>query len=327
MESVESLAERLKKGDRRALAKAITLIESKKPQHRRLAARLLEMVLPESGNSVRIGISGVPGVGKSTFIEAFGMYLIEKGHRVAVLAIDPSSRITGGSILGDKTRMERLSRQENAFIRPSPSGDALGGVARKTREAIFLCEANGYDVVIVETVGVGQSEVTVASMVDFFVLMLLPNAGDELQGIKRGVMEFAHAVVINKADGDNLQRAQVAKKQMENALCLLHPVEQGWRTPVILASAYEGRGIDELWRKINEYVAIQKKSGAFELKRLNQSKEWMRNTVIDGLMEILFTDPELKRLYSEMERAVERRVTTPSLAAEKVLEYFKKKDC
>ncbi len=327
MENVEKLKEELLAGKRRALAKAITLIESRNPQHKEQAKKLLESVLPFSGNSIRIGISGVPGVGKSTFIEAFGMFLIERGYRVAVLAIDPTSHLTGGSILGDKTRMERLARQENAFIRPSPSGDSLGGVARKTREAIFLCEANGYDVVIVETVGVGQSEVKVASMVDFFTLMLLPNAGDELQGIKRGIMEVAHAVIVNKADGDNLKRAELAKKQMENAISMLRMMDDKWRPPVILASAVEKKGIDELWNTIEEYVNIQKASGAFYENRKKQAKDWMWSVVMEGLKDMLFTNPDLKRLSREMEDAVENNRTTPSLAAETILKAFKKYDC
>ena len=223
--------------------------------------------------------------------------------------------------------MEMLARQENAFIRPSPSGDSLGGVARKTREAIFLCEANGYDVVIVETVGVGQSEITVASMVDFFTLMLLPNAGDELQGIKRGIMEVAHAIVINKADGDNLKRAELAKKQMENAIGMLKMMNEGWRPPVILASAVEKRGVEELWRTIEEYVNIQKASGAFYLNRKQQAKDWMWSVVMEGMKDLLVTNPRLKRLSKEMEEAVQNNRTTPSLAAETILREFKKNDC
>ncbi len=327
MDEIERLKEELLSGDRRALAKAITLIESKKPEHQKKARRLLEAILPFSGNSIRIGISGVPGVGKSTFIEAFGMFLIKKGYRVAVLAVDPTSHITGGSILGDKTRMEALSREENAFIRPSPSGDSLGGVARKTREAIFLCEANGYNIIIVETVGVGQSEITVASMVDFFVLMQLPNAGDELQGIKRGIMEVAHAVVINKADGDNLKKAELSKRQMENAIGMLRMMNGGWVPPVILASAIEKRGIEELWNTIERYVEMQKKTGEFYLRRKKQAKEWMWSVVMEGIKDFLFTNPELKRLLKEMEEAVEQNRTTPSFAAETILNAFKKYDC
>ncbi len=321
---VKALKDELLNGKRRALAKAITLIESKNIYHKTLAKTLLESILPYTGNSIRIGISGSPGVGKSTFIETFGMFLINLGYKVAVLAIDPTSHITGGSILGDKTRMEILSRQENAFIRPTPSGDSLGGVARKTREGIFLCEANGYNVVIVETVGVGQSEITVSSMVDFFVLMQLPNAGDELQGIKRGIMEVANAIVINKADKDNYQKAALAKKQLENAIHILRPIENGWIAPVILTSAIEKTGIDELWNVVNNYVKIQKNSGFFNSKRKKQAKHWMWNVVMDGLKDMLNNDKEVSSIAKQMEEAVESSSTTPSLAAEKILDTFKR---
>ena len=325
--NIEELINKILQKDRRALAKAITLIESKNYEHKKQAKMLLEGILPHSGNSVRIGISGVPGVGKSTFIEAFGMFLIELGYKVAVLAIDPTSHITGGSILGDKTRMEILSRQKNAFIRPSPSGDSLGGVARKTRESIFLCEAGGYNIIIIETLGVGQSEIAVASMVDFFVLMQLPNAGDELQGIKRGIMEVANAVLINKADGDNYQRALLSKKQIENAISILKPMENSVNIPVLLASAKEKKGIKELWNIIREYVKISKESGLFEQKRKKQAKEWMWSVVRDGLKDMLFENKQVKNISKEMENAVENRVTTPSLAAEKILQTFKKYGC
>jgi LAO/AO transport system kinase len=316
---IENLKQELLLGKRRALAKAITLIESRSLNHKAQAKALLESILPHSGNSIRIGISGTPGVGKSTLIESFGMFLINKGYRVAVLAIDPTSHITGGSILGDKTRMEFLSRQEKAFIRPSPSGDSLGGVARKTRESIFLCEANGYDIVIVETVGVGQSEITVASMVDFFTLMQLPNSGDELQGIKRGIMEVANAIIINKADKDNYQKAKLAKKQIENAIGILRPIENGWIPPVLLASAKEKFGIEELWNIIGNYVRIQKENGFFTTKRTTQSKHWMWSVVMDGLKDKLNNNTEISNLVKEMEKAVENKQTTPSLAAEKIL--------
>lgn len=311
-------------GKRRALAKAITLIESKNPEHKKEAKVLLESILPYSSNSIRVGISGVPGVGKSTFIEALGMFLINKGYKVAVLAIDPSSHITGGSILGDKTRMEILSRQKKAFIRPSPSGDSLGGVARKTRESIFLCEANGYDIIIVETVGVGQSEISVASMVDFFVLMQLPNAGDELQGIKRGIMEVANAIIINKADNDNYQKAVLSKKQLENAIHILRPTENNWVPPVMLASAKEKTGVGKLWNIVDDYVKIQKNSGFFYTKRKHQAKDWMWSVVMEGLKDILNNDKKISKIVHDMEYAVENNMTTPSLAAEKILKEFKK---
>ncbi len=325
--NTEQLKREILDGQRRALAKAITLIESKNPEHKKEAKRLLESILPYAGNSIRIGISGVPGVGKSTFIEAFGMFLIDKGYRVAVLAIDPTSHITGGSILGDKTRMEILSRQENAFIRPSPSGDSLGGVATKTRESIFLCEAAGYNIIIVETVGVGQSEVALASMVDFFTLMQLPNAGDELQGIKRGIMEVADAVVINKADEDNYKRALLSKRQIENAISILKPIEKNWNIPVLLASAKEKKGIKELWNIIEEYVKIRKKNGLFEKNRQNQAKQWMWSVVREGLKDMLFNNKHVKDCAKEMEEAVKNKITTPSLAAETILQTFKKYGC
>lgn len=325
--NTKRLAEQLLSGERRALAKAITLIESKSPEDKEKAKELLESILPYSGNSVRIGISGVPGVGKSTFIEAFGMFLIERGYKVAVLAIDPTSHITGGSILGDKTRMELLSRQEKAFIRPSPSKDSIGGVSRRTRESIFLCEANGYNIIIVETVGVGQSEIAVASMVDFFILMQLPNAGDELQGIKRGIMEVADAVIINKADGDNYKRAVLAKRQMENAISIIKPVGGAKTAPVILASAKEKQGITELWNIIDKYVKIQKENGAFEKKRKRQSKDWMWSFVMEGLKDMLLNNDYVKAKSKEMEKAVEMNLTTPSLAGEAILKSFKKYGC
>ncbi len=324
---VEQLADDLLKGKRKALAKAITLIESKKNEHRRLSKELLERILPYTGNSIRIGISGVPGVGKSTFIEAFGLYLIEKGFRVAVLAIDPTSQISGGSVLGDKTRMELLSRRNEAFIRPSPSGDSLGGVARRTRESMFLCEANGYNVIIVETVGVGQSEIKVASMVDFFLLMQLPNAGDELQGIKRGVMEVANAVIINKADSDNLKKAQLAKKQLENALSFFLRSDEDWKVPVLLVSSLEKRGIDDVWKTIEKYVDIKKRNGRFFEKRKQQSIDWMWTTVDEEIRELLLNNERVSNLAKDMERAVIDNKTTPSFAADRIVKEFKKSIC
>jgi len=324
---VEQLAKELVEGKRKALAKAITLIESKNASHRKLAKQLLEEILPKAGNSIRIGISGVPGVGKSTFIEAFGLYLIERGYRVAVLAIDPTSHISGGSVLGDKTRMEQLSRKEEAFIRPSPSGDSLGGVARRTRESIFLCEANGYNIIIVETIGVGQSEIKVASMVDFFLLMQLPNAGDELQGIKRGVVEVANAIIINKADSDNLKKAQLAKKQLENALSFFLRVDEDWKVPILLVSALEKRGIDEVWETIEKYVKIKKDNGKFYEKRKRQSIDWMWSSVMDGIKELLMENNSLVHLAKEMEKAVINNETTPSFAADTIIDKFKKSLC
>lgn len=324
---IDILVSELLAGKRKALAKAITLIESKKAEHRKIAKELLEKILPYSGKSIRIGISGVPGVGKSTFIEALGLYLIDKGYRVAVLAIDPTSQISGGSILGDKTRMEVLSRKDEAFVRPSPSGGSLGGVARKTRESMFLCEANGYNIIIVETVGVGQSEIKVASMVDFFLLMQLPNAGDELQGIKRGVMEVANAIVINKADSDNMARAQLAKKQLENALDFFLISDEDWKVPVLLVSALEKRGIDDVWSIIEKYVHIKKSSGKFFEKRKKQAVDWMWTAVYDGVKEMLLENKNVTDLAIDMEKAVVDNKITPSFAADAIIEEFKKSIC
>jgi LAO/AO transport system kinase len=265
--NIDEIAEGVLSQSRRHLAKAITLIESKKEEDFKDSLKLLDKLVPYSGNSIRIGITGVPGVGKSTFIESFGLYLIEKNYKVAVLAIDPSSKKTGGSILGDKTRMEELSKNNAAFIRPSPSGDNLGGVARKTREAMIACEAAGYDMILVETVGVGQSEVAVAEMVDIFTLLLLPNAGDELQGIKRGVMELSDIILINKADGDNFEKAKLAKSQIENALMMLSKRDDDWVVPVILTSGLKKVGFDEFFDDIMKYVNIQKSKSLFSKKR------------------------------------------------------------
>lgn len=324
---VAKLSSELLAGKRKALAKAITLIESKKAEHRKVAKELLEKILPYSGKSVRIGISGVPGVGKSTFIEALGLYLIDKGYRVAVLAIDPTSQISGGSILGDKTRMEVLSRRDEAFVRPSPSGGSLGGVARKTRESMFLCEANGYNIIIVETVGIGQSEIKVASMVDFFLLMQLPNAGDELQGIKRGVMEVANAIVINKADSDNMEKAQLAKKQLESALSFFLMSEGGWKVPVLLVSALEKKGIDNVWEVIEKYVRIKKSLGKFFDRRKKQAIDWMWTTVYEGIREMLLENKNVTDLAIDMEKAVIDNKITPSFAADAIIEKFKKTIC
>nr|WP_221270435.1 methylmalonyl Co-A mutase-associated GTPase MeaB [Desulfurispira natronophila] len=311
-------------GKLRALAKAITLIESQRPEDQQATASILEAVLPRTGSSLRIGISGVPGAGKSTFIEAFGMYLLQQGKRVAVLAVDPSSQLSGGSILGDKTRMEELSRQECAFIRPSPSGETLGGVARKTRESMLLCEAYGFDVIIVETVGVGQSETAVASMVDFFLLLQLPGAGDELQGIKKGVMEIADGIVVNKADGDNVERARLAARQMENALHIMTPKSPSWTVPVELVSALHKSGMDLVWQMLQDYLEAMRASGEFEQKRKNQAVDWMWSTVMDNLKYAFSTHPKVAAALPELQRSVAEGVTTPGIAARKLLEVFRR---
>ena len=313
--------EALKLGNRRALAKAITLVESKKLDHRAQAQELLEAVLSNTGNSIRIGITGIPGVGKSTFIESFGQYLISQGKRVAVLAVDPSSPIAGGSILGDKTRMEMLSRSDDAFIRPSPSEGSLGGVALKTRETMLLCEAAGYDVILVETVGVGQSEYEVASMVDFFMVLMLPNAGDELQGIKKGIMELADALVINKADGESINLATQTRRHYQNALHLLRH-SSFWTPQVMTCSALRNENIQAVWGMISDYQVDATKNGALAEKRARQAKEWM-NKLLHEMLDIkLKENPAIKALLPELNRKVTDGETTPFLAAQRIVELL-----
>lgn len=324
MIKLHDIAEGVKEGRMRALAKAITLIESRNLDHSVAATTLLDELLPFSGKSIRIGISGVPGAGKSTFIEALGLHLIEQGHKVAVLAVDPSSQLSGGSILGDKTRMEQLSREPGAFIRPSPAGDTLGGVARKTRETMLVCEAAGYDVIIVETVGVGQSEITVASMVDFFLLLQLPGAGDELQGIKKGVMEIADAILINKAEGENRQRAELARQQYVNALHLLKPKSANWQVPALLCSALHQQGIDLVWQTIVTFRETMQASGEFEKKRRLQATDWMWTLLLADLKDLFLRDKNVEALLEPVQDAVAAGVTTPSAAARRLLEAFKR---
>jgi len=308
-------------GNRRALAKAITLVESKLDTHREQAQGILEQVLPHSGNSIRIGITGVPGVGKSTFIEAFGLHLIEQGKRVAVLAVDPSSPIAGGSILGDKTRMEELSRRDEAFIRPSPSEGTLGGVAQKTRETMLLCEAAGYDVILVETVGVGQSEYQVAGMVDFFMVLMLPGGGDELQGIKKGILELADALVINKADGDSEQMAQLSRTHYTSAMNLLRHTTF-WTPRVMTCSALKLINIDAIWGMIIDYYFQALKEEAFQGKRAQQNRDWMHHLVNEMLLLKLTTNPRVKALLPELESAVENQSTTAYAAARRIIELL-----
>ena len=305
-------------GNRRALAKAITLIESSRQDHRREAEALLDAVMPHTGRSIRIGVSGVPGVGKSTFIEAFGLHLVGAGHRLAVLAVDPSSPLAGGSILGDKTRMERLSREERAFIRPTPSAGALGGVAQRTRETLLLCEAAGFDVILVETVGVGQSEYEVAGMVDFFLVLMLPNAGDELQGIKRGIMELADALVINKSDGESLAASQRTRQHYQNALNLF---SHGgfWMPRVLNCSALEQRGIDEVWAMIAEFRAEAESCGEFTARRARQNGAWLRRLITEGLEQRFRADPQVAALLPVLERQVLAGDVSPRAAAARLL--------
>jgi LAO/AO transport system kinase len=321
---LHEISEGVKKGHVRALAKAITLIESRNLDHSVAATTLLDELLPATGNSIRIGISGVPGAGKSTFIEALGLHLTAQGHKVAVLAVDPSSQLSGGSILGDKTRMEHLSRHPNAFIRPSPAGSTLGGVARKTRETMLICEAAGYDVIIVETVGVGQSEITVASMVDFFLLLQLPGAGDELQGIKKGVMEIADAILINKSEGENRSRAELARRQYLNALHLLKPRSPNWQVPVLLCSALNHTGIEEAWKTILSFREAMGREGEFERKRRLQATDWMWTLLLDDLKDLFMRDKNVEALINQVQQAVAEGITTPSAAARRLLEAFKR---
>lgn len=306
-------------GDRRTLAKAITLVESKLDTHRSEAQEILEQVLPHSGKSIRIGITGVPGVGKSTFIEAFGLYLIEQGKRVAVLAVDPSSPVAGGSILGDKTRMEELSRKDEAFIRPSPSEGNLGGVAQKTRETMLLCEAAGYDVVLVETVGVGQSEFQVAGMVDFFMVLMLPGGGDELQGIKKGIMELADALVINKADGESEKLATMTQRQYTSAMNLLRH-NTFWTPRVLTCSALEMINIDTVWGMVVDYYFQALEENSFTQQRAKQNRDWMHQLVNEMLLLTLSTNAEVKAMVPSLEQDVQNAVMTPYTAARKIIE-------
>ena len=308
-------------GNRRALAKAITLVESKLDRHRAQAQGILEQVLPHSGNSNRVGITGVPGVGKSTYIEAFGLYLIEQGTRVEVLAVDPSSPLAGGSILGDKTRMEELSRREEAFIRPSPSEGTLGGVAQKTRETMLLCEAAGYDVILVETVGVGQSEYQVAGMVDFFMVLMLPGGGDEVQGIKKGIMELADALVINKADGDSEKLAQLARQQYTSAMNLLRHTSF-WTPRVMTCSALKQINIDAVWGMLLEYYFRAREEGGFFDKRAQQNRDWLHQLINEMLLLKLSQNPAVKALMPELERRVEHDQITAYAAAREVIELL-----
>ena len=320
MAIIDNLKENLLNGQRRALAKAITLVESSRADHQVEAQELLNDILPHTGKSIRLGFTGTPGVGKSTFIEAFGLYLTERGYKVAVLAVDPSSTRTGGSILGDKTRMELLSKDPMAFIRPSPSGCTLGGVARRTREAMLLCEAAGYDVVLIETVGVGQSEIAVADMVDMFLLMLSPGGGDELQGIKRGIMELADLVIINKADGDLKPAATRAAADYTSALHLMRPKTTCWTASVVLASALKGEGLEQVWEKIQAFEMAMKESAELDKMRSEQARAWMWSEIHDQLMDAFQTShPE--RL-AEMEVAVRGRKIPPTAAARGLLKDF-----
>lgn len=311
-------------GDRRSLAKAITLLESRRADHAKLGQALLEELLPHAGNAVRLGITGTPGVGKSTFIEALGLHLLGLGHKVAVLAVDPSSPRSGGSILGDKTRMERLAQDPRAFIRPSPSGGSLGGVAHRTRETLLLCESAGFDVVLVETVGVGQSEVAVSSMVDCFAVLLQPGAGDELQGMKKGVLELADVLVVNKADGEQLEAARRAQISYQHALSLLRPASSHWRPPVLLASAATGDGIAAFWDTVLQHRAALATGGDFESRRSEQARAWLWTLLEAGLRSGFRAHPEVSRALPRLEREVADRKTSPGAAARELLALYGK---
>ncbi|MDE7375720.1 MAG: methylmalonyl Co-A mutase-associated GTPase MeaB, partial [Muribaculaceae bacterium] len=320
--SPSELVEGFLKGDVTTLARAVTLVESMQPAHQAVAQEVIEKCLPHSGRSKRIGITGVPGAGKSTSIDVFGLHVVERGSKLAVLAIDPSSERTKGSILGDKTRMEKLSTHPGAFIRPSPSAGSLGGVARKTRETIALCEAAGFDTIFVETVGVGQSETAVHSMVDFFLLIQLAGTGDELQGIKRGIMEMADGIAINKADGDNIDRARLAQAQFRNALHLFPPTASGWAPEVLCYSGYYGLGIDDLWDMIDRYFEFVKSNGYFEQRRREQARYWMYETINEQLRSHFYNNPDIQDMLADKERLVLDNQLSSFIAARDVTDFY-----
>jgi len=317
--ATQNLADAIRNGDRAALPRAITLLESTRTDHREQAQRLLLELLPESGNAHRVGLTGVPGVGKSTTIESLGLHLIEQGHRVAVLAVDPSSTRTGGSILGDKTRMARLAVHPDAYIRPSPTSGTLGGVAKATRETVVLLEAAGFDVILIETVGVGQSEVAVANMVDTFVLLTLARSGDQLQGIKKGVLELADVVVVNKADGKHLSDARSAARELKSAIRLIYPRETLWRPPVLTMSATEETGLTEMWETVERHRQVLTDAGEFETRRRAQQVDWTWQMVRDTVLDRVLSNPEVRKIRADVERQVRAGELTPALAAQQIL--------
>lgn len=322
--SVQDLLDAMRRGDRAALARAITLVESTRQDHRKAAGDLLDASLPFAGSSLRVGVTGVPGVGKSTFIETLGTRLVQTGGRIAVLAVDPTSALSGGSILGDKTRMQKLASDPNAFVRPSPSGGSPGGVARRSREVIFLCEAAGYDTIFVETVGVGQAETAVHSLVDFFLLLALAGAGDELQGIKRGIVEMADGIAITKSDGANKEAAARARSQFKAALQLFPPTESGWNPPVHACSAVTGEGMIDIWQDILEFERMTRDSGHFEERRRTQAEHWLYQTLDERLIDALHDDPTVSGLLDEYEAKVVRREVSASAAADAILNAFRR---
>jgi LAO/AO transport system kinase len=317
--SVAELEQGIREGNRTMLARAITLVESNAPEHQMQAQQLLDALMDQTGNSLRIGITGVPGAGKSTTIDTFGTMLCEEGHKVAVLAVDPSSSVTKGSILGDKTRMERLLRCPGAYVRPSPTGGCLGGVARKSRETLLLCEAFGFDVILLETVGVGQSEVTVRSMVDFFLLVMISGAGDELQGIKKGVIELADAIFVNKADGDNVRRARLAKAEYNRVLSFLHPCTEGWKTKAYMGSALTKEGIPEIWQLIRGFRELTIANGVFQRRRREQNLDWMRGLIDEALRRRFFSDKEMQEKLAAISASVAAGEMPPVKAVESLM--------
>lgn len=325
MFDLEAVARDILEGDRRALARAITLVESTRADHREQAVSLLQGLAPHAGNAIRVGISGAPGAGKSTFIEAIGNHILDQGHKLAVLAVDPSSVLSGGSILGDKTRMERLSQRQEAFIRPSPAAGTLGGVTRRTRETLLLCEAAGFDVIFIETVGVGQSEVAVADMTDMFLLLLLPGGGDDLQGIKRGIMELADLILVNKADGDMAAAARNTAADYLVALGLMHPRTRNWQVPVKTCSALKGKGISEAWSVINKFHSRLAANGAMESRRKEQARHWLWSETSESLLTALRNDSAVQNILPALEQKVTEGRLPPAVAAAELLDIFLKR--